>query len=86
MNENTPEPWTEAELRDQFACYEGKGDPWSLDRYNQYGVYFDRAIAKIKAEAWEEGHQAGWEEHENPGPFVNDYWDSKLPNPYKEES
>ena len=41
---------------------------------------------EAQAEAWQEGHQAGWEEHENPGPFVNDYWDSKLPNPYKEES
>ena len=43
-------------------------------------------IREAQAEAWAEGHQAGWEEHENPGPFVNDYWDSKLPNPYKEES
>lgn len=54
------------------------------DDPDEAGKEFDRAIAKIKADAWEEGHQAGWEERENPGPFVNDYWDSKLPNPYKE--
>lgn len=40
-------------------------------------------IREREAEAWETGHQAGWEEHENPGPFVNDYWDSEAPNPYR---
>lgn len=65
----TPEPWTEAELRDQFACYEDKDHPWTLDRYNQYGEYFDRAIAKIKADAWEEGWKQGY----------------SAVNPYKEE-
>lgn len=39
-------------------------------------------LAPVLADVWAEGHQAGWDEHESPGPFVNDYWDSKLPNPY----
>lgn len=47
---------------------------------------FDRFIAKVKSDAWGEGLQAGWEECQNPGPFVNDWWDSKLPNPYRIES
>lgn len=46
----------------------------------------DEAMREREAEAWEEGFQAGWEEHESPGPFVNDYWDAKTPNPYRKES
>lgn len=46
---------------------------------------FDRFIADVKADAWDEGLQAGWEECQNPGPFVNDWWDSKAPNPHRIE-
>lgn len=41
---------------------------------------------EAKAVAWEEGFQAGWEEHEDPGAFVNDFWDAKTPNPYADEA
>ncbi|MGO1755866.1 MAG: hypothetical protein ACTHZ6_16155 [Brevibacterium aurantiacum] len=47
---------------------------------------FDRFINKVRAEAWDEGLQAGWEECQNPDPFVNDWWDSKAPNPHRIES
>lgn len=40
-------------------------------------------IREERADAWGEGHQAGFQECQNPGPFVNDYWDSKLDNPYR---
>ena len=50
-----------------------------------YGAEFDWFIAKVKADAWDEGLQAGWEECQNPGPFVNDWWDSKAPNPHRIE-
>lgn len=50
-----------------------------------YGAEFDRFIAKVKADAWDEGLQVGWEECQNPGPFVNDWWDSKAPNPHRIE-
>lgn len=46
---------------------------------------FDRFIADVKADAWDEGLQAGWEECQNPDPFVNDWWDSKTPNPHRVE-
>lgn len=46
---------------------------------------FDRVIADVKADAWDEGLQAGWEECQNPDPFVNDWWDSKAPNPHRIE-
>ena len=46
---------------------------------------FDRFIASVKADAWDEGLQAGWEECQNPDPFVNDWWDSKTPNPHRIE-
>ena len=45
-----------------------------------------RFIADVKADAWDEGLQAGWEECQNPDPFVNDWWDSKAPNPHRIES
>lgn len=44
-----------------------------------------RGIADVKADAWDEGLQAGWEECRNPDPFVNDWWDSKAPNPHRIE-
>src|SRR5690606_35302652 len=34
---------------------------------------FERFIADVKADAWDDGLQAGWEECQNPGPFVNDW-------------
>ena len=45
-----------------------------------------RFIADVKADAWDEGLQAGWEECQNPDPFVNDWWDSKAPNPHRIEA
>ncbi|MEU5838539.1 hypothetical protein ABZ820_33395 [Streptomyces diacarni] len=45
----------------------------------------DQHMREAKAVAWEEGFQAGWEEHEDPGAFVNDFWDAKTPNPYADE-
>ena len=50
-----------------------------------YGAEFDRFIADVRADAWDEGLQAGWEECQNPDPFVNDWWDSKAPNPHRVE-
>lgn len=38
---------------------------------------------KAQADIWDEGFQAGWTEHADPGPFVNDLWDAKTPNPYR---
>ena len=46
---------------------------------------FERFIADVKADAWDEGLQAGWEECQDPDPFVNDWWDSKAPNPHRIE-
>lgn len=57
---------------------------WENVGFAGTGEEFDRWLNQIRAEAWEEGFQAGWEEHENPGAFVNDYWDAKTLNPYKE--
>lgn len=48
-------------------------------------AYLTVALPEAKALAWEEGFQAGWEEHEDPGAFVNDFWDAKTPNPYLPE-
>lgn len=42
-------------------------------------------VTSAKASAWEEGFQAGWEEHEDLGAVVNDFWDAKTPNPYLPE-
>ena len=46
---------------------------------------FERFISDVKADAWDDGLQAGWEECQNPGPFVNDWWDSEAPNPHRIE-
>ncbi len=43
----------------------------------------DRDRAAKKA-AWFEGFEAGWAECSDPGAFVNDVWDAKTPNPYRE--
>lgn len=48
-----------------------------VDRWHQ------EELRRAKSDAWHEGFEAGWEEHENPGPFVNDIWDAKTPNPYR---
>lgn len=75
---------TELEARDIRAGYIAwcRGE---LPR-DMAGEKFDRFIAKVEADAWDEGLQAGWEECQNPGPFVNDWWDSKAPNPHRIES
>lgn len=54
--------------------------------YEDRRAEFDRFIADVRADAWDEGLQAGWEECQNPDPFVNDWWDSKAPNPHRIES
>lgn len=43
----------------------------------------DRQVAQ---RAWGEGFEAGWAECNDPGPFVNDVWDAKTPNPYRKEA
>lgn len=48
-------------------------------------AYLAVALPEAGALAWDEGFQAGWEEHEDPGAFVNDFWDAKTPNPYLPE-
>ena len=49
---------------------------------------FDRWIAahdrEVREKAWDEGFEAGWAECDDPGAFVNDVWDAKTPNPYRE--
>jgi hypothetical protein len=39
---------------------------------------------EMKKAAWFEGFEAGWAECSDPGAFVNDVWDAKTPNPYRE--
>lgn len=41
-------------------------------------------VREAKREAWAEGFRAGWAEAEDPGAFVNDVWDAKTTNPYRE--
>ena len=49
---------------------------------------FDRRLAdhdrEVAEKAWDEGFEAGWAECDDPGAFVNDVWDAKTPNPYRE--
>ena len=51
----------------------------------EFNNWHAEELRKAKSEAWHEGFEAGWEEHENPGPFVNDIWDAKTPNPYRSQ-
>lgn len=60
--------------------------------YNRKGikdvddVRIEAAARALARDAWFEGFQAGWAEATDPGPFVNDVWDSKTPNPYAVEA
>jgi hypothetical protein len=54
-------------------------------------AYVADRVAKALAEqrvsaqrAWNEGHKAGWEHHQD-GNYGNDYWDDETPNPYRGE-
>lgn len=56
---------------------------FALHQAAQVAEQLAAVVKEAQAEAWTAGHQAGFEEHKNPGAFVNDYWDSNLPNPYR---
>lgn len=43
----------------------------------------DRQVAE---RAWDQGFKAGWAECNDPGPFVNDVWDAKTPNPHRKQA
>ena len=51
-------------------------------------VALDRWLAEVireaKNDAWFEGFSAGWDECDDPDAFVNDKWDAKTPNPYRQ--
>lgn len=42
------------------------------------------ALREHDARVWDEGFEAGWAEKGDLGAFVNDVWDAKTPNPYRE--
>lgn len=82
MREYTP---TMAQVR-QFWASDGALQPAAKSYdFEESAAEFDRFIADVKADAWDEGLQVGWEECQSPGPFVNDWWDSEAPNPYRIE-
>ena len=60
-----------------------------IKAYDSYDLAeFDRWLAEVirkaKNDAWFEGFSAGWDECDDPSGFVNDKWDAKTPNPYKQ--
>lgn len=82
MSDYTP---TLAQVRDFWAS-DGNLQPAAKSyEYGEGCAEFYRFIADVRADAWDEGLQAGWEECQNPDPFVNDWWDSKAPNPHRIE-
>lgn len=57
--------------------------------YEDRRAEFDRFIAKIKADAWDEGQEAGWNEAEEcwavEGMVGDFHKHSNVPNPYRIE-
>ena len=72
MSDYTP---TEEEVREAFAEYtvdESQHAPWRCEEIRQERrAEFDRFIASVKAEAFEEGADAGWSDF--PEESVNPY-------------
>lgn len=84
MSDYTPD---ETEVATVWQAQYGDGDAGVGKTLRREGEEsWVRFIADVKADAWDEGLQAGWEECQNPDPFVNDWWDSKAPNPHRIES
>ena len=52
--------------------------------YAHVDAWFAEEIRKAKNDAWHEGFSAGWDECDDPDAFVNDKWDAKTPNPYRQ--
>lgn len=53
------------------------------------GAEFDRWLASVKAEAWDEGHDAGWagcEDFAQHGSVPSGIHQSEAINPYREEA
>lgn len=81
MSEYTP---TTADARGKYATHQGaryRGQKY-LDRRR---AEFDRWLEQVKAEAWDEGNEAGWTEanahHEN----ADTYPKLTITNPYRQE-
>ena len=79
MTENyTP---TESDLRQAYV--EASGASMAQESYYAEQVAeFERGIARIKAEAWDEGAQAGSADAR----AVNPGYPAPTPNPYREEA
>ena len=78
MSEYTP---TVGELRQAYV--EASGASMAQESYYAEQVAeFERGIARIKAEAWDEGAQAGSADAR----AVNPGYPAPTPNPYREET
>lgn len=84
----TSNPYTpdEAEL---IGCYAGAMEEQAGENYATAKADAERGIAKIKADAWDEGQEAGWNEAEEcwavEGMVGDFYKHSNVPNPYRIE-
>ena len=79
MSENcTP---TESDLRRAYTEAAG-ATPTQESYYAEQVAEFERGIARIKAEAWDEGAQAG----NADARAVNPGYPAPTPNPYREET
>jgi hypothetical protein len=74
---------TTEEVREKYA------EPWANARQRRFphSSQFDRWLASVKAEAWDEGHDSGWESrHEDAlaGFMPSGPHESDAQNPYRE--
>lgn len=61
----------------------------SSEATEEAGAEFDRWLASVKAEAWDEGHDAGWagcEDFAQHGSVPSGIHQSEAINPYREEA
>lgn len=72
----TTQPHTpdETALRDRYAWHKTHFEGESLDDARRDA---ERGISKIKAQAWDEGHEAGWDQ--------GHYETTPEPNPYRDQ-
>jgi hypothetical protein len=83
MSDYTP---TTEEVRNGYSIADGGlNDTWLReDAENRFDRWLAEELRKAKNDAWFEGFSAGWDECDDPEGFVNDKWDAKTPNPYRE--
>jgi hypothetical protein len=79
---------TRAEVKRAYNAWRLKNKTtqthWDWNPGSEFDRWLAEEIRKAKNDAWFEGFSAGWDECDNPDPFVNDKWDAKTPNPYRQ--